>query len=171
MLQGICIDPGQSAVLQQGTSYYLFPNGEQHYYISKFPNASAHKGCFQAKYFQIIQKQSWPEEPEMVPIELDPEKLYKAKLIWRKPGYKSAELKEYYVKPQTSHGYFYNDSTLERFGGCFPLHWFADFQEVAFEENVTETLDFVIDFDESDQFLVESVPKITNFEQLSLFDF
>ncbi|MFF2449342.1 hypothetical protein ACFVSW_20070 [Neobacillus sp. NPDC058068] len=171
MQEGVCIDPGHSAVLQKGTSYYLFPNGTQHFYVSKFPNWNAHKGCFQAKYFQIIEKELWPEEPEVRSFSLDPEKVYKANLIWRKQGYKSIELKEYFVRPRETHGRFYQDGSLKVHRGSFPLHWFTDFLTVDFVENVTETTDFVIEFDESEQFLIESEPLIANYEQLSLFDF
>lgn len=171
MLQGICVDPGQSAVLEKGTSYYLFPNGTKHYYVSKFPNLGAHNGCFQAKYFQLVEEEDWPQEPESVEVSLDPEKIYKAKLTWRKPGYKFVELKEYYIQPKKTHGFFYRDRDLKKCGGCFPLHWFKNFEEMEIEENVTETTDFVIEFEESEQFLVDSEPEIAKYEQLSLFDF
>jgi hypothetical protein len=171
MLQGVCVDSGQSAVLEKGTSYYLFPNGSKHFYVSKLPNASAHKGCFQAKYFQVIDKELWPEEPEIVAHALDTEKVYKANLIWRKPGYRSTELKTYYVQPKMTHGYFYHDSNLKRCGGCFPLHWFSDFQEYDLDIIDQEVPEFDIDFEETVPILVESDPNLSNYEQLSLFDF
>jgi hypothetical protein len=170
MLQGICIDPGQTVVLEKGKSYFLFPNGTKHYYVSKFPNRNAHKGCFEAIYFQIIKKEEWPQKPERLSISLDPEKIYKANLIWRKPGYKSTELKEYYVRSKTTNGYFYPDSNLKECGGCFPLHWFDDFKEVDLTINEPEIIDFDNEFVESELILVENVPENINFEQLSLFD-
>jgi hypothetical protein len=170
MLQGICIDTGQSAVLERGTRYFLFPNGPRNFYVSKFPNQNAHKGCFQANYFQIIEKEEWPLEPEILPVSLNSEKVYKAKLIWRRPGYKMTELKEYYVKPGDTHGTFYHDSSLTKLGGCFPLHWFANFIEVEPEEVEPEIIDFDIDFEESEQILIETEPKLAKYEQLSLFD-
>jgi len=171
MLQGICINSGQSVVLEKGKRYFLFPNGTKHFYVSNIPNSGAHKGCFQGKYFQIIKKVLWPEEPEARSIWLDSEKLYKAKLIWRKPGYKSIELKEYYIRPDEAYGTFYLDSKLEQLGGCFPLYWFSGFEEVILDIIDQEIPDFDIDFDENDQFLAESEPKTANYEQLSLFDF
>ena len=130
MLTGICIDPGQSAVLEKGTRYYLFANGPKHFYVSKFPNQGAHNGCFQAKYFQVSEKEDWPMEPDSVEVALDPEKIYKANLTWRKPGYQFVELKEYYIRPNGTHGFFYHDRDLKKCGGCFPLHWFENFEEV-----------------------------------------
>lgn len=171
MLQGVCINSDQTAVLEKGTSYFLFPNGAKHYYVSNFPNQNAHKGCFQAKYFQIIEKEEWPQEPEIITNTLDPEKIYKANLVWRRPGYQSTELKEYYVKPNATHGYFYYDIHLKECGGCFPLHWFANFVEVEQEVIEPEISDFDIDFEENDLFLVENEPKIANYVQMSIFDF
>ncbi|MBO0962366.1 hypothetical protein J1P26_21925 [Neobacillus sp. MM2021_6] len=170
MLQGICIDSGYTAVLQKGTSYYLFPNGANHYYVSKFPNSGAHMGCFQASYFQIIEDELWPEEPEARPVSLDPEKLYNAQLIWRQPGYKQIKLQEYYLLPHETHGTFYEDNSLSVLRGCLPLHWFTDFVEVEIDKTITETTNFDIEFDESDHFLAESEPGTANYIQLSLFD-
>lgn len=170
MLQGVCIDNSQTTVLEKGKSYFLFPNGAHHYYVSIFPNQSAHKGCFQSRYFQIIKKEEWPQEPEIKLLNLDPEKLYKAKLIWRKPGYKMVALKEYWIKPSKTHGDFYHDRELEKLGGSFPLHWFEDFEKVEFEKKVTKTIDFVIKPEENVHFPTEIEPKTIKYVQLSLFD-
>jgi hypothetical protein len=171
MLQGLCIDAGQTAVLEKEKMYFLFPNGPKHYYVSKFANSTAHKGCFQSSYFQVIKEEQWPPEPEIKSHCLDPKKVYIANLIWRKPGYKEVALKEYYIKPRTTHCNFYKDSNLTELGGCFPLHWFTDFVEAIIDESVIEIPDFDIDFEEYDLFSTESEPKITKYEQLSLFDF
>ncbi|MBO0962515.1 hypothetical protein J1P26_22735 [Neobacillus sp. MM2021_6] len=171
MLQGICIDTGYTAVLQKGTSYYLFPNGDNHYYVSKFPNEGAHMGCFQERYFQVLEEEQWPDEPEIRLVSFDPEKLYKARLIWRKRGYKSVELKNYYIKSKVTHGYFYSDMALKECRGCFPLHWFTDFQETILDIIDQEIPDFDIDFEENDLILVESEPEIVNYVQMSIFDF
>lgn len=178
MLQGICIDPGQTVVLEEGKSYFLFPNGTQHYYVSKFPNQDAHKGCFQTKYFQIIQKEEWAIEPDVKALDLVQEKVYKANLIWRRPGYKSIKLQEYYVRPKTTNGYFYNDSSLRDCVGCFPLHWFANFVEVGqdiidseinnLENDIT---DFDTVFEENVPLFIENESKIVNYVQMSIFDF
>ncbi|WP_458412756.1 hypothetical protein ACNQFZ_18390 [Schinkia sp. CFF1] len=55
MLQGICIDTGQTTVLEKGKLYFLFQNGETHFYVSKFPRIDSHTGCYKANRFQIIQ--------------------------------------------------------------------------------------------------------------------
>jgi hypothetical protein len=170
MLQGVCIDQGQSAVLLKGTSYYLFPNGSSHFYVSKFPNRNTHKGCFQAKYFQIIEKELWPEEPEVRSVSLDPEKVYKAKLIWRKPGYETTLLKQYNLKPLKTHAFFFRDSECNELAGCFPLHWFTGFEELILEKIDQEIPDFVIDFEEDDQYIDVLEQDIANYVQLSLFD-
>jgi hypothetical protein len=170
MLKGICIDPGQTVVLEKGKSYFLFPNGTKHYYVSDFNNKNAHKGCFQALYFQIAKEEERLAEPVAKSVSLDPDKVYKAKLIWRKPGYKFIELKEYFVKLSKTHCDFYNDINLKKYFGCFPLHWFANFEEAQQEETVQEICDSVIEFEESEVISVESVPKTIKFVQLSLFD-
>jgi hypothetical protein len=165
ILIGVCIDIGNSAVLQKGDSYYLFPHGDKHYYVSKFPNKNAHKGCFHAELFQLINDINWPHEPEAITPELEREKIYKAPLVWRNPGYKSKELKHYFIKPKTTHCYFYHDKELKEFCGCFPLHWISDFEEldVSAEEIDSENNSFV----EEELALFEEVNN--GYEQLSLF--
>ncbi|MBG9548409.1 MULTISPECIES: hypothetical protein [Cytobacillus] len=168
MLQGICLDDSQSAVLAKGRIYYLFPNGSNHYYVSKFPNPKAHTGCFQAEMFAIYEGELWPEEPGVRVIELDPEKVYKASLIWRRQGYQSTELKEYYIEPKDRHAYFFHDRELKRCGGCYPLHWFTGFVEVTEEtEQISEEI--VIEFEENDLIYTEDVQEFNGYEQLSLF--
>jgi hypothetical protein len=165
ILKGVCIDIGNSAVLQKGESYYLFPHGDKHYYVSIFPNKNAHKGCFHAELFQLARENDWPEEPEEIVPELDREKVYEAQLVWRSPGYKSKELRKYYLKPKRTHGYFYLDKDLNECCGCFPLHWFRDINEL---EDITEKDVCEIDnFEEEVMHFVEDV--INGYEQLSLF--
>ncbi|MCM3705334.1 hypothetical protein M3205_06275 [Cytobacillus firmus] len=168
MLQGICLDDSQSAVLAKGKSYYLFPNGSSYYYVSKFPNKNAHTGCYEANMFAICEEEIWPEEPEVRKIELDPEKVYKASLIWRKQGYQSTELKEYYIEPKDTHAYFFHDRELNRCGGCYLLHWFTGFVEVT-EENEQISEEMVLEFEENDHIYTEDVQEFNGYEQLSLF--
>jgi hypothetical protein len=170
MLRGICTDLGQTAVLELGKSYYLFHNGTQHYYVSNFPNRGAHKGCFQAKHFQIIEKEIWPPEPEVKKFQLDRGKKYKAELIWRMPGYKNEELKEYFIKPLTTHCNFYRDSEFSKLGGCFPLHWFTNFVELHPEAIEQEISDFDTKSSKIKPISLESEPKTIKYVQLSLFD-
>jgi hypothetical protein len=157
MLQGTCIEGGQSAVLEKGKEYFLFPNGPDHYYVSRFPNENAHTGCFQAKYFQLI------DEEDLVMPEIDREKVYIAHM-YRKEGYPGLELKEYFIEAGKTHCYLYEDRSLKKCKGCFPLEWLTDFEEI-----VPETV-------ESDQIVEETVHKLDDFvqetgefEQLSLF--
>ncbi|MBT2661923.1 hypothetical protein [Bacillus sp. ISL-45] len=166
MLQGVCVETGQTTTLVEGMQYYLFPKGQKHYLVSKFPNENAHMGCYGSEYFQLVEKEIWPEEPTVKDISLDPERMYKARLIWRREGYKDAELKEYFLRPKMSHAYFYLDEQLERFCGCFPLHWFSDFEEIEVEP-INEEIE--LEFTESDHFSTECVLKEVVFEQLSLF--
>lgn len=70
MLQGVCIDAGATTVLEKGKTYFLFSNGKDHYYVSRFPKAGAHFGCFRKSLFQIVQEDEWPPEPsaDNVPV-------------------------------------------------------------------------------------------------------
>jgi hypothetical protein len=98
---------------------------------------------------------------------LDSSKVYKAKIVWRRPGYKQVKLGVYYLQPLKTHAYFFHDKQLKRFGGCFPLHWFADFREVNLEEN--ETNEVVFETEALECETKEEIPE--NFEQMSIFDF
>ncbi|QCJ45585.1 sugar ABC transporter (plasmid) [Bacillus sp. S3] len=70
-------------------------------------------------------------EPAVRKITLRRDKTYRARLIWRKPGYSEVALKGYYIFPLKTHCYFYDDVALTKLKGCFPLHWFNDFQEIS----------------------------------------
>lgn len=166
MLQGVCVETGQTTTLVEGKQYYLFPKGEKHYLVSKFPNENAHMGCYGSEYFELVEKELWPEEPMVLNINLDPEKLYKARLIWRREGYKDTDLKEYYLKPKKTLAYFYHDEGVENCCGCFPLHWFSGFKEVE-NERVSER--FELEFTEDDLVTMETVHRMPLFEQLSFF--
>ncbi|MBO1515028.1 hypothetical protein [Metabacillus bambusae] len=139
MLQGICVDTENTVVLQKGESYYLFPNGPDHYYVSRFPNEGAHTGCFQVKHFELIDE----EEKAMPGIDRD--KVYFAQM-YCKVGYPSFELKEYYIKPRKTHCNLYEDQALTRFKGCFPLEWFTDFEEIVTETNENDHIVEGIEF-------------------------
>jgi hypothetical protein len=167
MFEGVCIDTGQTTVLEKGRKYYLFPNGSHHYYVSIFQNPHTHKGCFESSLFQIMNEEEWPQEPEVKMIHLDKEKIYKASLAWRKPGHQSVPLKKYFVRAKNTHGYFYEDPNLETCRGCFPLHWFSEFVEA--DQEVEEQL-----LQEEESFIGEEIvmmeePIRFQYEQLSLF--
>lgn len=166
MLQGVCVDPGQTAVLEKYKKYYLFPNGINHFYVSNFPSNCSHMGCFQSAYFQILKKEEWPPEPAVKSVILDPQKVYSAKLIWRKPGYKFVELKDYYLRLCKTHVDVFKEINLSQYCGCLPVHWFTNFREIE-----TETAGIEPVLEENVPICTESEPKITKYEQLSLFDF
>jgi hypothetical protein len=168
LLQGICVDASLTMVLEEGRKYFLFPGGSDHYYVSRFPNANAHTGCFHKSLFQIVQEDEWPPEPspDNVPA-LDSSKIYAAKLVWRKRGYQQVKLGTYYLQTARTHAYVYRDKQLKKFIGCFPLHWFEDFRDV--DEAETETNEVVFETEEPEHETKEEMPK--NYEQMSIFDF
>ena len=134
MLQGICINTDNTVVLTEFESYFLFPNGPDLYYVSRFPNENAHTGCFEAKQFQLI------DEEELLMLEIDRKKVYLAHMH-RKEGYPGLELKEYFIKPRKKNCKIYHDRSMTQFKGCFPLNWFIDFAEVVpqIAKSVSET--------------------------------
>jgi hypothetical protein len=168
LLQGICVDASLTMVLEEGRKYFLFPGGSDHYYVSRFPNANAHTGCFHKSLFQIVQEDEWPPEPspDNVPA-LDSSKIYTAKLIWRKRGYQQIKLGMYYLQPSRTHSYVFRDRQLEKCIGCFPLHWFEGFREVNADES--ETNEVVFETEVPEQETKEEMPE--NFEQMCIFDF
>jgi hypothetical protein len=168
LLQGICVDTGITTILKKGETYFLFSNGPDHYYVSKLPKASAHQGCFHKSLFQIVQEDEWPPEPaaDNVPV-LDSSKIYVAKLVWRKRGYQQVKLGTYYLQPARTHAYVYRDKQLKKLVGCFPLHWFTEFQEMSAEEN--ETNEVIVKTEVPEHETKEE--KSEMFEQMCIFDF
>lgn len=159
MIRARCKDPGDTTQLFKGDLYYLFENGPGKYYASRFENKHSHFGCFDAKHFEVQQPaepEEWPPEPERIIPQLEPGKVYLAKLIWRKPGYEGKGLHMYFIKPKTDHAYFYFDEHLQHCGGCFPLHWF----EIRGEAEAAEALP-------EPEVFAELEPE--DWEQMSLF--
>jgi hypothetical protein len=265
LLKGICVDAALTMVLEKGKTYFLFSNGKDHYYVSRFPTVHAHTGCFHKSLFQIVQEKGstsfnkedkvyhvykggsyveaviediqdnryvvvdltkkkrktfipfslasesltkdreeaeklaeqyrqqqekewhdwitggitkedeWPPEPPANPIPaLDHSKIYAAKLIWRKRGYKHVVLGMYYLQPARTHAYVFRDRQLEKCIGCFPLHWFADFREMNAEETKTnkvvlETNEAIFETKSPEHETKEEIPE--NFVQMSIFEF
>lgn len=120
------MDTENTVVLTEGERYFLFPNGPDHYYVSRLPNENAHTGCFEAKHFQLV------DENELIMPEIDHEKVYLAHM-YKKERYPGLELKEYFIKHQKTHCNTYHDRELTQFKGCFPLEWFTDFEEIEHE--------------------------------------
>ncbi|WP_025731339.1 hypothetical protein [Heyndrickxia ginsengihumi] len=57
-MKGICIDPGNTTTLKINEEYYLFENGQDNFYVSRFDNPNAHFGSFQKKYFKVVNKEN-----------------------------------------------------------------------------------------------------------------
>ncbi|WP_144319586.1 hypothetical protein [Parageobacillus genomosp. 1] len=118
--------------------------------------------------FKLVQEDEWPPEPDAHSIPaLDSSKIYAAKLVWRKRGYKHIALGTYYLQPVGTHAYVYRDKQLKKCVGCFPLHWFEGFREVNAEENETNEVVFETEVLECET----KEKKHEIFEQMSIFDF
>lgn len=134
MLKGRCINAADTTTLQNEQEYFLFPAGQNHYYVSMFNNTNAHFGCYQAERFQVVEEEEWPQEPPVEFPQLKQCSFYKAKLIWRQRGHRNKELKAYFVKPGKTHCYFWHDQERTEFCGCFPVHWFTNFEPITEQE-------------------------------------
>ncbi|WP_460271912.1 hypothetical protein [Bacillus sp. NEAU-Y102] len=139
-MKGVCIDVDHSALLGINEEYFLFSAKPNHYYVSKFNRKESHFGCYPAERFKAVENEVWTPEPQINTPNLDESKFYKAQLIWRKKGYKDRPLKDYIIKPRGTHCFFWHDRERKKICGCFPIHWFANFEELAAElEEVKET--------------------------------
>ncbi len=139
-MKGICIDVDHSALLGINEEYFLFPAKPDHYFVSKFNRKESHFGCYPAERFQVVEKEVWTPEPQVNKPNLDKGLLYRAQLIWRTKGYKNKPLKDYIIKPKGNHCFFWHDRERKKLCGCFPIHWFANFEELAAEqEEIKET--------------------------------
>ncbi|MDA1631816.1 hypothetical protein PDK11_02960 [Bacillus cereus] len=139
-MKGICIDVDHSALLGINEEYFLFPAKPNHYFVSKFDRKESHFGCYPAERFQVVEKEVWTPEPQVNTPDVDQGLLYKAKLIWRTKGYKGKPLKDYIIKPKGNHCLFWHDRERKKLCGCFPIHWFANFEVLAAEkEDIKET--------------------------------
>lgn len=139
-MKGICIDVDHSALLGINEEYFLFPAKPNHYFVSKFNRKESHFGCYPAERFQVAGKEAWTPEPQVNTPNLDKGLLYRAQLIWRTKDYKNKPLKDYIIQPKGNHCFFWHDRERKNLCGCFPIHWFANFEELAAEpEEVKET--------------------------------
>ncbi|MGG3446479.1 hypothetical protein [Bacillus nitratireducens] len=139
-MKGICIDVDHSALLGINEEYFLFPAKPNHYFVSKFDRKESHFGCYPAERFQVVEKEVWAPEPQDNAPKLDKSLLYRAQLIWRTKGYKNKPLKDYIIKPKGNHCFFWHDRERKKLCGCFPIHWFTNFEELATEqEEIKET--------------------------------
>jgi len=62
-MQGICIDAGTSAVLEQGKTYFLFNHGKNNVYVGNFENVRSQFGSFQRKQFEIVKEEKAAVKP------------------------------------------------------------------------------------------------------------
>ncbi|MGE6379568.1 hypothetical protein [Peribacillus muralis] len=69
MIQGVCIDAAQTNVLKKETTYFLFPAGRAHFFVSQFPNKKSHRGIFESTRFQLVVPK--PEKLSPVMDELE----------------------------------------------------------------------------------------------------
>lgn len=170
MIRGVYKGSANSIVLQPGQKYYLFPHGNTHYYVSRFPNEGAHTGCFSKELFDVIEDEEEKEEEAL----LDEEKCYTADLVRKRSGsYPTVVFKTYYIKPHKTHAYFWHDPEMKKFGGCFPLEWydnFAEFEPIVTEETIEEVEESEVIIEEPKESPKEPEP-IEDSVQLSLFDF
>ncbi|MEK5286799.1 hypothetical protein NSS61_20280 [Bacillus sp. EU54] len=139
-MKGMCIDVDHSALLGINEEYFLFPAKPNHYYVSKFDRKESHFGCYPVERFKVVESEVLTPEPQINMPNLDESKFYKAQLIWRTKGYKDKPLKDYIINPKGTHCFFWHDPERKKLCGCFPIHWFANFEELAEElEEVKET--------------------------------
>ncbi|MFJ7552525.1 hypothetical protein ACIQXZ_01235 [Bacillus thuringiensis] len=139
-MKGMCIDVDHSALLGINEEYFLFPAKPNHYYVSKFDRKESHFGCYPTERFKVVESEVLTPEPQINMPNLDESKFYKAQLIWRTKGYKDKPLKDYIINPKGTHCFFWHDPERKKLCGCFPMHWFANFEELAEElEEVEET--------------------------------
>ncbi|MFI8709847.1 hypothetical protein ACIGHG_22975 [Bacillus sp. NPDC077411] len=133
-----CIGANYSPVLQQGEEYFVFPAKQNFYYVSRFNNINAHFGCYPKERFQLIEKDVWSSEPNVQIPDLDQDTFYRAQLIWRAKGYRNKPLKDYVIQPKKTHCFFWHDRKRRQFCGCFPLHWFANFEPIVEQQKQQE---------------------------------
>ncbi|TSB47142.1 hypothetical protein [Alkalicoccobacillus porphyridii] len=166
-MKAVCIETGDTALLQEQKEYFIFPNGESHVYVSKFDNQGAHFGCYEKDFFQEIVEEDPvrpPEPPELNP-DLEHGQVYKAFLVWTsKRGFWSLEGKHYYLKQHdkvSSQVWFYEDPECKKLRGIFQKHYFTDYEPI---ETIPQK--------EEQALVEESPPELLpeeDWEQMSLF--
>jgi hypothetical protein len=165
MLQGTYIN---NDILPAGETFYLFPANAGYVYASRFPQKSAHTGCFPIDRFKT-ETSEWTQEPPKRSVEIELNEVYGAKLIWCQESLKDRCNKEYYfiARGSGSHVDYYSNPELKEILGNLLVHWFENFEcveeypVIESAETPTEQALEVAKFDEA-----ESLQFI---EQLSLF--
>ena len=129
-----CIDVGGTTTLTEGNVYFLYPNGSEHAYISKFDNPSAHFGCYRQSLFkelsQVAPKR--PPEPPELDWELETGQVYKAYLTWVKmPGAKHMIDQSYFVCKHPRHRHqvsVFEDPERTSFRAILSSNYFRDYE-------------------------------------------
>ncbi|MEK5056478.1 hypothetical protein MHH96_24205 [Niallia sp. FSL K6-0212] len=55
-MKGKYLGKADSSNLVPGMSYYLFENGKDYFYVSRFNNKKAHFGCYEKTPFEINEE-------------------------------------------------------------------------------------------------------------------
>ncbi|OES45253.1 hypothetical protein [Domibacillus iocasae] len=169
MLQGACVDP---EIFPASETFFLFPAGTDYVYASRFPQKSAHIGCYEKKNFHIKEVNETPEwqpEPPKRADAIECQVIYSAKLIWCWEHSKKMIDQTYFViaRGSGSHVDVYANVDLTNMRGCFPIHWFENFGLVD-QETEIEKIETVSDqVVKEDIFDVPEEPAL--FEQMKLF--
>lgn len=169
MLQGQSLD---ADILPNYERLSLFLVGKDHIYASRFPRKDAHTGCFQKSHFQIeevTETVEWQPEPPEGMVDIERNKIYKAKLIWCWKNSEKMPGKTYFVITRASRSQFdvYKKEDLKGILACCPVRWFESFQAVDHQkeiENVETVPNSVI---EENNFEQPEEPQF--FEQIKLF--
>lgn len=129
MLQGKCLYPD---ILPTYETFYLFPDGNDLVYASRFPRKGAHTGCYEKKHFDIKEINETSErkpEPPKRTDSIECQAIYSAKLIWCWEHSKEMVGKTYFVIARGSgtHVDVYETEDLKGMLACYPIHWFENF--------------------------------------------
>ena len=141
----VCINAADTTTLVKGKQYYVFPNGSNHAYVSKFDNPSAHFGCYRQSLFEEVSEDApvRPPEPRHLDWELEPNQVYQA-LMGRtdKDGFWHLEGQMFYVRQHEKYSgqvRIYRDPQCTKYKGQFMTHWFTDFEAIEVEKDQNQT--------------------------------
>lgn len=77
--RAVCINVGNTVNLEKYEEYYVYPNGENTYYVSRFPYPERSLlGCYDKLFFKVLEEVSEkvtaePEAAPVVELEAEPE--------------------------------------------------------------------------------------------------
>ncbi|MCM2674066.1 hypothetical protein [Alkalicoccobacillus plakortidis] len=160
-----CIDVGETTTLTEGNVYFLYPNGSEHAYISKFDNPSAHFGCYRKSLFEKVFEDApvLPLEPPELNWELESGQVYKAYLTWvNMPGAKHMIDQSYFVRKHPRHRHqvsVFEDPECTSFRAILSSNYFRDYELIESD---------AIGLIEEEFMDIEELPA-EDWEQMSLF--